>query len=187
MDRSQPTEHERLENPVLRVSTGETSAPAVDEAAHDGSEEPPNIPGALPQQVSQTHAQASVEQHPPTQPTSAVSSGGHQPHDTKGTWKAIALDSRTFAAFIIITIALIAGIVAVTVISSIKHGFHLSDPTEKVLSFTWRHGLLWTALPTLVFQLFRICFDVVVSALSNRQPFVELERGAAPEKTILLD
>jgi Protein of unknown function (DUF3433) len=58
-------------------------------------------------------------------------------------------------------------------------------------NFIWGRGLLWTALPATLFSLYKIGFDMVVSASAERQPFVELygtdEHGASAETSILLD
>ncbi len=171
----------------VHTAFGGNSTAAAQETSSTRPEGPLNNVNTSPSHGSlqddrHTNGQDSQKQ-PQPKPSSAI----YNSKSVTTAWRAAALLSVTFATFIVTTIALTAGIITVTVLSSLRHGFPLSNPAGKVLGFTWRHGLLWTVLPTLVFQLLRICFDAVVSALSNRQPYVELEKGAEPEKTILLD
>ncbi|KAL8393224.1 hypothetical protein RB595_003134 [Gaeumannomyces hyphopodioides] len=48
-------------------------------------------------------------------------------------------------------------------------------------------GILWTALPNAIFQIFSAYWAWIAGAIATRQPYVELRRGAAAKKSILLD
>jgi hypothetical protein len=77
------------------------------------------------------------------------------------------------------------GIASVPQVSTFSISSHFS------IFNVWVYGLLWTTLPSLVMTVYKIAWDTVVSATSDRQPFVELRRprnkAATAKVTIMLD
>ena len=49
------------------------------------------------------------------------------------------------------------------------------------------YSLLWTSLPSFIFQLFSLGWATIVSSTADRQPYVELERGSGALRTVMLD
>jgi hypothetical protein len=93
---------------------------------------------------------------------------------------------------IVVTVLFAAGIIILTVSSHKNSGFaSVSTPSGRLADFIWGRGLLWTALPAILFSIYRIPVDMAVSAMADRQPFAELHRSRQPaasaEVSVLLD
>lgn len=111
-------------------------------------------------------------------------------------WKPWKLKYLTLSTILIFEAAILAAICVLLAISVRNYGFvtveaQTSSPRAVLptLSNFWTQGLLWTSLPTLLLTFFKIAYDAVVSAVVDRQPFVELARpkGTIAVKSILLD
>jgi hypothetical protein len=107
-------------------------------------------------------------------------------------WISVNLRYPFLLFLILITVVFIAAIIILTVLSYMNSGFaSVLTPSGRLANFIWGRGLLWTALPAILFSIYRIPFDMVVSASADRQPFVELHGvgrpAASAEVSILLD
>ena len=105
-------------------------------------------------------------------------------------WKSWKIRGGTLLSLSFVTICMIAAILALDTYARANSGFKVATSQSNAFaSFIWQKGYLWTILPTLLFSIYRILIDAIVSASSDRQPFVELgrEEGSSPEKSVLLD
>ncbi|KAH7268398.1 hypothetical protein B0J15DRAFT_533811 [Fusarium solani] len=112
-------------------------------------------------------------------------------------WLSVCLRWPSLLAFSIINIALIATVIALTIVSSQNDGFVTvpSSNTAKdgevgdIPDTPWSLGILWTSLPSFVFSLFGAYWAWIAGSLAERQPYVELrkEGGADARVSILLD
>jgi len=123
------------------------------------------------------------------------------PHKVRAQgWLAKALRRRYLLGFILFDLSLTLTIIVLKVISSRYHGFatvpnkdsnlgssnEQTNPVEES-SRSWNLGILWTALPSVVFQLFATYWTWISEAVAERQPYVELRNGADAERSIFLD
>jgi Protein of unknown function (DUF3433) len=105
-------------------------------------------------------------------------------------WVSVWLRPHSLSAFLVITLGLIGGVAAVQVVSKSRNGLaNVSDHSPTFLTIEVGQSLWWTFFPVLIFQVYTLWFVAVVSALGDRQPFVELRgaRGAPSKVSILLD
>jgi Protein of unknown function (DUF3433) len=107
-------------------------------------------------------------------------------------WVSVWLRPHSLSFFLVITLGLIGGVATVQVVSKSRNGLaNVSGHSPTFLTIEIGQSLWWTFFPVLIFQTYTLWFVAIVSALGDRQPFVELRgaRGApAPSKTsILLD
>ena len=108
-------------------------------------------------------------------------------------WWSLSL----FAAF---DLSLMAAVIALTIVSSRRQGF-VTVPESTVSSDdktqapgsspsgSWNVGIVWTALPSVVFQIFSAYWAWIAGTLAIRQPYVELRKkgGSPAKKSVLLD
>jgi len=142
---------------------------------------------------------------PPGQETPAKKFGKRPQGIPPNEWLSAALRRISLLSFIITNLGLMASIIALTIQSSRWQGFatiavknDASDTalingtletgpqgeSDSLLSL----GLVWTALPTVIFQLFSAHWAWISGALAERQPYVELRNGSASaQRSILLD
>lgn len=105
-------------------------------------------------------------------------------------WRSWKIRPLALCVLIAFNIGLVVGVVVLLVLSMRRKGFvPVGNPTFSIGSHSVNKGLLWTVLPSLIFLGFRISFDAVVTASSERQPFIELRQphGAPAKKSVLLD
>ncbi|KAI8716569.1 hypothetical protein NCS52_00951000 [Fusarium sp. LHS14.1] len=112
-------------------------------------------------------------------------------------WLSVCLRWPSLLAFSIVNIALIATVIALTIVSSQNDGFVTvpSSNTAKdgdvgnIPDTPWSLGILWTSLPSFVFSLFGAYWAWIAGSLAERQPYAELrkEGGADARVSILLD
>jgi hypothetical protein len=113
-------------------------------------------------------------------------------------WKAWRLWKRITIPLVILDIAIIATILALERVSSIRNGIATipnipAAPSIRLSpsNVIWSYGLLWTALPSFLMTLYRIAWDALVNATADRQPFVELARdkdnASSARRTVMLD
>ena len=105
-------------------------------------------------------------------------------------WRSIVLRPAVVALLLLSELALIAGIVDLTVLSSrhagfVKLGAQDSKPTLLGLQSSVSHSrsLLWTTLPAVVLTLYRLFREAVVSAFVVETPFIELNKSSAARRT----
>ena len=135
----------------------------------------------------------------PSTCTFAVSENGFPGHQGPHEWKSKWLSRRIILIVSAVTLVFIGSLIAMAV-TSIRHkglasaNLNLEVLTSIVPDFSVGIGLLWTFLPVLLFEIYALTVGAIVSAASARQPYIELhdqgtysDRGAAPEKSILLD
>ncbi|KAM0499433.1 hypothetical protein ACHAP8_005588 [Fusarium lateritium] len=118
-------------------------------------------------------------------------------------WLSEAVKWPSLIFFAVFDIALVVVIIILSVKSSTEHGF-IAIPSPRVTAsrlqaLPWGDpvhfnvsldiGILWTALPNLVFALFAAHWAWIACAIAERQPYVELRArgGAEARKSILLD
>ena len=103
-------------------------------------------------------------------------------------WEPTAVHTVTLILLLSVQLLLIIGIVVLLTISSKNSGF-VSLPQDTNRGFNWNKPILWTALPTLVFQLFSLTWSWLACAVRDRQPFTNLRRpkGAPAPLTFTLD
>ena len=105
-------------------------------------------------------------------------------------WRSIALRPLIVALLLLSELGLIAGIITLWILSALHAGFvnvgfrnsgsgvfNVRDPLSRV------QPLLWTTLPTLVFTLYRILREAVVSALVIETPFMELHKSSITQRS----
>lgn len=150
---------------------------------------------AVPQDreaVRETPATAHLGRHP-----SAVPKPRHDNVPISSTakdeeWKGWKLQWLTMSFMVFMEGGLIAAIASLAVRSATQNGIvTFPQATAPISSFfaiskIWKYGLLWTTLPSLVMTFYKIAWESPVSATVNRQPFVELKRGASAKKTTML-
>ncbi|KAH7350244.1 hypothetical protein BKA66DRAFT_431459 [Pyrenochaeta sp. MPI-SDFR-AT-0127] len=105
-------------------------------------------------------------------------------------WIPWALRLPTLLAFIFIDIAIIISLIILSARSSSNDGFAtIGSQNVSSLSINWNLGLLWTALPVLVFRLLGVYWEWITNPISQRQPYVDLLKnsGAPAERSVLLD
>lgn len=106
----------------------------------------------------------------------------------KREWISWKLRKRVVMTYVGLNIAAIGVIAALWILSKKRHGFvKTTDGSKIFLEISWGIGLLWTTLPSLLFQLHSLGYGVIVAACLFRQPFVELRRGAIAKRSIFLD
>lgn len=105
-------------------------------------------------------------------------------------WRSLALRPVIVALLLLSELALIAAIIALWVLSALQAGFtnvgfrgSASEVFSAQGSLNLGQSLLWTALPTLIFTLYRIFREAVVSALVVETPFMELHKSSAAQPT----
>jgi hypothetical protein len=117
-------------------------------------------------------------------------------------WLYKALRWQYLLIFTVCDLALLIAIIALTVKSSKDQGFATLPPSSNTTSnltaatsqsfnfnVSWDLGVLWTSLPNFVFGLFAAYWGWIATAISDRQPFLELRKdgGAAAQQSVLLD
>ncbi|KAL2115134.1 hypothetical protein VTJ04DRAFT_10797 [Mycothermus thermophilus] len=137
----------------------------------------------------------------------------HRGNTAMKEWRAVVLKYPMLAHFACFDIGFLTIIIVLAILGSRNNGFatvpdQTRDPEDDNPSHTlsmpilyWSFnldlGILWTALPAAVLQLFAAWWAAIAAALALRQPFVELWRtnvddnnircGTPASKTILLD
>lgn len=109
-------------------------------------------------------------------------------------WLSPWLHPFAIIALILATLALIAAILSLTIVSHHSRGIADISKTHngrKIAGFQVGRGLLWTSVPVLIAQSYNLWLGATVSALADRQPYVELRdkngKGAPARVSILLD
>lgn len=105
-------------------------------------------------------------------------------------WIPWALRLPTLLTFIFIDVAIIVCLITLSVRSSSHDGFAtIGSQNVSSLSINWNLGLLWTALPVLIFRLLGVYWEWITNPISQRQPYVDLLKnsGAPAERSVLLD
>jgi len=95
-------------------------------------------------------------------------------------------------SLILIQTCLIAAIFYLARKSTSQNGI-LSIPQESTLlissyfsiSNVWIYGLLWTTLPTQIMTIYNMMWQAIASAVSSRQPFIDLKQSATPPDSAL--
>lgn len=105
-------------------------------------------------------------------------------------WIPRTLRLPSLFAFAFVDIALVACLLTLSVCSSSNDGF-VTIQSQNITSFgiSWNLGLLWTALPVLIFRLLGIYWESIANPIAQRQPYVDLlkDGGAPAKKSVLLD
>ena len=103
-------------------------------------------------------------------------------------WIPLALRRPSLLIFVIIDTAIIICLISLSVYSSLNDGFvTIGSQSVASLGIDWNLGLLWTALPVLVFRLLGIYWEWITNPISQRQPYVDLLKdGGAPAKKLSL-
>ncbi|KAK5092459.1 hypothetical protein LTR70_005420 [Exophiala xenobiotica] len=102
--------------------------------------------------------------------------------------KSFKVRKRALVPLFVVTTLLIGGIVALVALSSVNHGFvRVKNTSSNFAYIDWTISLTWIVVPSIIFQVYGLCVAAVIDAFGFRQPFVELARGAAAEKSIALD
>jgi hypothetical protein len=112
--------------------------------------------------------------------------------DSEKEWVSKWLWSRVLVLFFLITIVIIAAIVALCVISEQQNGVVPVTVSQRntIANYELGISLTWTTLPVFLLTLFGMTFSAIMNACSSRQPYVELwnqAKGATSEQSILLD
>jgi hypothetical protein len=113
-------------------------------------------------------------------------------------WKTWKLRKRNTISIALLDVSIIAIVLALDRVSATRNGIATvpSTPTgpsthNSVNHSIWSYGLLWTALPAFLMTLYRMAWDALVNAASERQPFVELaqpgKEASSVRRTIMLD
>ncbi|KAK5456824.1 hypothetical protein LTS15_004604 [Exophiala xenobiotica] len=108
-------------------------------------------------------------------------------------WLPLCLSWRLNIPLFLIELAFIVAVITLEGVSASNDG--IADIPGHVLSgrlgkfASEYYGLLWTSLPSFLFNLYGLVWAMVVTASATRQPYVELQRpdGACALKTIMLD
>jgi len=131
----------------------------------------------------------------PWEPQTPVQAGPErtaQAPVTPNEWLSKALTWPFLLAFLVIDIILVITICTLAVMSSRWQGFANVPGMQsggETGSPLWDLGVLWTAIPSFVFQIFSAYWAWIAGALAERQPYVELRRhgGVTADQSILLD
>jgi hypothetical protein len=175
-----------LTNPSASNSTTAQSAPA-----------PTTAPGAPNPTIAQVAPTPTTAQSAPTAQPQVSGPlflrrckrfyGKGEP----GEWVSLWLRPQSLSAFLVVTLGLIGGIAAVKIVSKSRNGLaDVSNQATMLLTFNVGQSLWWTFFPVLIFQIYTLWFAAIVSALADRQPFVELRKGdngASSKVSVLLD
>lgn len=105
-------------------------------------------------------------------------------------WRSTVLKPLVVALLLFSEVGLIASIISLLILSSIHAGFVKLDTENSgsgalsVQSALNRsRSLLWTTLPAVVFTLYRLFREAVVSALVVETPFIELHKSSPTRRT----
>ena len=152
---------------------------------------PTHPPSAQPQNIFHTAnpSQATPLPQPSNTPAQAtITTSPPQTQALPREWTALWLRRPMLGVFFLVTLGLIAGIVAAKIISHKRHGIcDVTESTKFVLTFAVGQSLWWTTFVAFIFQAFGLWYGAIIQALSDRQLFVELKRGRSSRNTILLD
>ncbi|PVH93136.1 hypothetical protein DM02DRAFT_697456 [Periconia macrospinosa] len=118
-------------------------------------------------------------------------------HTPPQEWKAWALRKPWTITVLVFNVALIVAVLALERLSAQRNGLvevHETSNQSASLSIhriTSSTGLLWTSLPSFIMVLNRLAWNSIVSAASERQPYVDIRKeapkGACPSRSIMLD
>ena len=178
-------------------------APGPGTLPPDTSQLPPPRPLA---QTQGTSSDASAEFGPTVSSSgdgAPLLSGAGQANGTQGAasvaginhrndeWQSWTLSWLSNILVLLVEIGFIATILTLDRISASNNGI-VSIPVRKssniLESYVQKYyGLLWTSLPSFIFSLFGLAWAGIVGSSADRQPFVDLQRGAGARQTIMLD
>jgi Protein of unknown function (DUF3433) len=196
------------QSPAESSSHGADSLGAIEGAAV------PEINGNISATDQTSHSPPEIEEapqgsvnHQPTEPPSGettsasppsafVPAAGARPSPTPPAqnpkeWKSMLLQSKTLIPFIVLTIAAVGAIIALTIVSRFSNGIaSVRSSAFTIANISIGLEFLWTSIPVFLFNLYNVWFKAVVTACADRQPYVELYRqndGASFEQSVLLD
>ncbi|KAE9363279.1 hypothetical protein N431DRAFT_423829 [Stipitochalara longipes BDJ] len=127
------------------------------------------------------------------------SAAATQPAPAGNEWRSWKLHWLWMAALLLVEAGTIIAIIYLERRSATNNGIAAVPQVSASLVSShfaitniWKYGLLWTALPSLLITIYRIMWDMVVSATADWQPFVDLlpQRGKEARnatRTIMLD
>ncbi|KAH8667928.1 hypothetical protein BGZ60DRAFT_564229 [Tricladium varicosporioides] len=111
-------------------------------------------------------------------------------------WKSWKIKYPYLSVLLMMTLSLIATIIALDIVSRKNNGFApltnapgflARDPAvERAI---WAQGILYTSFPAFIMTLYRTLWESTVAAFADRQPYVDLnkDKGRPAKATIMLD
>lgn len=105
-------------------------------------------------------------------------------------WRSWKIKKRALIPLSVATGLLLGATLTIIALSSLWHGLlPVEERSSRFAEVDWKLSYAWTLLPSVLFQIYGLCFAAVVDAYGARQPFVELARpeGALAKKSIALD
>ncbi|OLN89642.1 hypothetical protein CCHL11_10036 [Colletotrichum chlorophyti] len=121
---------------------------------------------------------------------------------TNQQWFYKSLRLKYLLGFLLFDLVLLAVVVALTVLSARNQGF-VTIPSQNIstttkvaaadrsldFSMSFDIGVAWTSIPSFVFALFAAYWGWIATAVSDRQPYIDLRKpdGAEAGNSVLLD
>lgn len=106
-------------------------------------------------------------------------------------WRPLTLSYWLNTILFVVEVGFLVTIIVLDRISSTKNGIvDVPDITSTgyVGAYVGKnYSLLWTSLPSFLFSIYALVWAAVVSDSANRQPYIELKKGAGALRTIMLD
>ncbi|KAJ4018872.1 hypothetical protein NW761_014942 [Fusarium oxysporum] len=131
-----------------------------------------------------------------TSPPDGDDECAHRAHQTTDTspeqpkqWIAVIIQPWCVCIFISLSIALVATLIALLVVSLRRDGFVTVGAILAAYGATWRVSILWTSFPSFVVTCLGLYWAGIAGSFTDRQPFVVLSRpdGGPARETVLLD
>ncbi|EPS39675.1 hypothetical protein H072_6508 [Dactylellina haptotyla CBS 200.50] len=130
--------------------------------------------------------------------------GHHIKPKVERNWVSWKLRGYSLGGFLAVQLGLLAAIIAMLVASIKNNGLatlnssvslnlpgFIPQSIVKSIDANLKSSYIWTIPPIFISSIYRICWDGIIGALIERQPFVELARnngkGARLSKSIMLD